>query len=424
MVKYSCLVNYQKVHFLTNHFIKGEYMKICDIIERAINGDADAFATLYNKTNDKNYIIAQYYMKNEQDSFDVLQDSYIKIYQNLSQFRGENWESFFAWTSRIIRNTAMNHLKKQRVIVFSDLQGNATDGEEYEYDVVDESGKSQPDIVLEKKEAEETVKILLSGLSEEQRICVLMYYMEQMSTTEIANEIGCSVNTVKSRLGYARKHIQKQEPLLKKRGLLVSGMGAVVLLACAFRSEMASAHLKPLQIKKSNQILQEVLRQNNLNKNKFAYRGTKTIFIKKCIAGIIVASIAVSTTAVFYHSIKTNLRSKGNIQQPSKPSVMSINVNPSATPIEKSQDVVEREEKKEQTKAKSTAERILHPKATKKSKKTPQPKVKPTSKPMVTKKPKIKTTPRPQTTKKPKPTKSPEKTDDTAEWDEDYTDWE
>lgn len=405
-------------------------MELSGILEKAQNGDAEAFAILYNRVNDKNYKVAQYYMKNEQDSFDVLQDSYIKIYENLTQFRGNTWESFGAWTKKIIRNTALNHLKARRVIVFSDLMEKNVKEDGYEYDMVDESEASQPDLVLEKKEAAETIRIMLSGLSEEQRICVLMYYMEQMSTTEIAKEIGCSVNTVKSRLGYARKHIQKQEPLLRKKGVLVSGVVPILLLACAFQSEMISAHMKPQQVKQSNRILKEVLHQKHKSISRFSYQGAKLVLIKKCLVGVVAVSVVVGIMPILYHGIKTNSKSTENLQQVSKPNKIPPNTKTNVT----------------------TPKSTLQPKETKRSKKTPQPKKKETSKPIVakkpekketskpiatkkskekeiskpivTKKPKEKVVPKHKDTQKPKTTKKPEKTEDTTEWDEDYTDWE
>ncbi len=391
-------------------------MELSVILEKAQNGDAEAFAILYNSIKDKNYKVAQYYVKNEQDSYDVLQDSYIKIYKNLTQFRGDTWESFFAWTKKIIRNTALNYLKARRVIVFSDLMGKDVNEGGYEYDMVDESEESQPDLVLEKKEAAEAIKIILSGLSEEQRVCVLMYYMEQMSTTEIAKEIGCSVNTVKSRLGYARKHIQKQEPLLRKHGVLVSGVAPILLLACAFQSEIVSAHMNPHQVKQSNRILKEVLRQNHKSIFGFSYQGATRVFIKKSLAGVVAVSVVASIMSIFFHGIKNNSKYTENLQQVSKPNTMAPNTKTSVT----------------------TPESTLQPKETKRSKKTPQPKKRETSKPIVEKKPEKKETSKPIATKKPKEkaiqkhkvtqkpktTQKPEKTEDTTEWDEDYTDWE
>lgn len=391
-------------------------MELSIILKKAQEGDAEAFAILYNSIKDKNYKIAQYYVKNEQDSYDVLQDSYIKIYKNLTQFRGDTWESFFAWTKKIIRNTALNYLKARRVIVFSDLMGKDVKEDGYEYDMVDESEESQPDLVLEKKEAAETIKIMLSGLSEEQRVCVLMYYMEQMSMTEIAKEIGCSVNTVKSRLRYARKHIQKQEPLLRKKGVLVSGLAPILLLACAFQSEIVSAHMDPHQVQQSNRILKEVLRQNHKSIFRFSYQGAKRVLIKKCLTGIVAASVVVSIMSIFFYGIKNNSKSIENLQQVSKPNKMPPNTKASVTTPESTlqQKEIERSKKTPQPKKKETSKPIA----------TKKPKEKEISKPIVTKKPKEKVVPKHKVTQKPKTTKKPEKTEDITEWDEDYTDWE
>ena len=57
-------------------------------------------------------------------------------------------------------------------------------------------------------ETKRLMKEILDGLPEDQKLWVLMYYYEELSVADIADVLGCSTGTVKSRLNYARKKIR------------------------------------------------------------------------------------------------------------------------------------------------------------------------------------------------------------------------
>lgn len=64
----------------------------------------------------------------------------------------------------------------------------------------------QPELSYIKEETKELVHYLLDGLSDEQRMSILMFHIENASVSEIAQAMDCSENTVKSRLNYGRKN--------------------------------------------------------------------------------------------------------------------------------------------------------------------------------------------------------------------------
>ena len=67
-------------------------------------------------------------------------------------------------------------------------------------------------------ETKRLMKEILDGLPEDQKLCVLMYYYEELSVAEIADALGCSTGTVKSRLNYARKKIRNDVEELERKG--------------------------------------------------------------------------------------------------------------------------------------------------------------------------------------------------------------
>lgn len=67
-------------------------------------------------------------------------------------------------------------------------------------------------------ETKRLMKEILDGLPEDQKLCVLMYYYEELSVSDIADALGCSTGTVKSRLNYARKKIRNDVEELERKG--------------------------------------------------------------------------------------------------------------------------------------------------------------------------------------------------------------
>ena len=175
-------------------------------VEAALKGNESAFSALYESTQRDMYYIALKYMKNEEDAMDVLQDSYIKAWQSLATLKDP--ASFRAWFGRIVANTAKNALAKKRPMLFSQLEGENDEGEQFALDIEDEKSEFQPERSYTQKETQELVHELIDSLSDEQRLCILMYHLDDQSIKDIAETFGISENTVKSRLLYGRKAIK------------------------------------------------------------------------------------------------------------------------------------------------------------------------------------------------------------------------
>lgn len=81
----------------------------------------------------------------------------------------------------------------------------------------------------------------MDALSDEQRFCVLMYYVEEHSVREIAQIIGCPENTVKSRLNYGRKNLKAKAEEMERKGYRLYGIAALPLLLWLMRTEARAA---------------------------------------------------------------------------------------------------------------------------------------------------------------------------------------
>lgn len=107
----------------------------------------------------------------------------------------------------IVANTAKNMLAKKHPLLFSDLAVD-DEGEAFEYQIEDDDLEVQPELSYTRQETKELVHELIDSLSEEQRLCILMFHIEGIPISEIARAMECSENTVKSRLNYGRKNLR------------------------------------------------------------------------------------------------------------------------------------------------------------------------------------------------------------------------
>lgn len=207
-------------------------------VELAKRREEAGYQFLYESTYRDKYYIALKYMKNEDDALDVLQDAYMKAFDKLDTLY--EVEKFPAWLGMIVANTAKNALAKKKPVLFSEMGTENEDGDAFEYQIEDENIGNQPELSYTKEETRELVQQLIDSLSEEQRLCILMFHIEEMSIREIAEILDCSENTVKSRLNYGRKNLKTKAEELEKQGYKLYGIAPLPLLLYLLRMECAT----------------------------------------------------------------------------------------------------------------------------------------------------------------------------------------
>ncbi len=207
-------------------------------VESAKRNEETGYQFLYESTYRDKYYIALKYMKNEDDALDVLQDAYVKAFDKLDTLYEA--EKFPAWLGMIVANTAKNALAKKKPVLFSEMGTENEDGDAFEYQIEDENVGNQPELSYTKEETRELVQQLIDSLSEEQRLCILMFHIEDMSIREIAQTLECSENTVKSRLNYGRKNLKTKAEELEKKGYKLYGIAPLPLLLYLLRMECAA----------------------------------------------------------------------------------------------------------------------------------------------------------------------------------------
>lgn len=182
--------------------------ELAQLVQKARQGDKKAQEGLYLATNSAAYFVAMKITKDEEESLDIVSDSYIKAFASLDKL--ENDEKFPAWFNQIVANRCRDYLKKAKPMHLSDM---TEDGEEFELEDVD---GEIPDELLENKDVIECVRRVVESLPEEQRMCVILRYYDEMSLQEIADTLEVSLGTVKSRLSRANKKMRDEIERLEK----------------------------------------------------------------------------------------------------------------------------------------------------------------------------------------------------------------
>ena len=186
-----------------------------EMIKKAAAGEENALEKIYNLTYMQGFAIALQMVKNEQDAMDIMQDAYISAFRNLKQI--EDPKRLKSWFNCIVANKCKDWLKKKKPQLFSDIP-TGDDDREFEDTIADENLTFSPEESVDYAETKRLMKEILDGLPEDQKLCVLMYYYEELSVADIADALGCSTGTVKSRLNYARKKIRNDVEELERKG--------------------------------------------------------------------------------------------------------------------------------------------------------------------------------------------------------------
>jgi len=169
------------------------------IIEGCIAGKRSAQNALYRKFSAMMHSVCMRYAQNRDEAEDILQEAFIKIFQNIATFRGEG--SFEGWMKRIMINHALNHYRKNKKMPFhQDID------EINEQDILNKeeiSGHHEP-------VSAEILLSLIHLLPRGYRMVFNLYVFEEYSHKEIAEELNISENTSKTQLLKARRMLRRR----------------------------------------------------------------------------------------------------------------------------------------------------------------------------------------------------------------------
>lgn len=169
-------------------------------------GDRKAFDDLVVKYREKAYFIALGFVGNRDEALDISQEAFIKVYNNIDRFESDR--SFFPWFYEILKNTALNILRKRKS--FQSLKSILP------YKPADDKSFN-PETLQVEDEQSRLVWEALGKLDPEDREIIFLKHFQNLSYKEIARLQNIPVGTVMSRLYYARLKLKKSlQPFMEE----------------------------------------------------------------------------------------------------------------------------------------------------------------------------------------------------------------
>lgn len=156
-------------------------------------GERSAFDQLVRRYQDRLYRFILRLVGSHDEALELTQDTFIKAWQALPDWRPD--AQFRTWLFRIGSNTAMDWLRRRKVVEFVAL--------DEDYDAP--SGTADPEAQLQTRQRLQALETALGRLPHDQREIVLLREIEDMSYSEIGAVLGINEGTVKSRLARARE---------------------------------------------------------------------------------------------------------------------------------------------------------------------------------------------------------------------------
>jgi len=172
-----------------------------ELVEKAIQGDQSAYATLMDRYRESIYYMMLKMVKNTDDADDLTIEAFGKAFRRLEQYSPSY--AFSTWLFKIASNNCIDFIRKKRIKVTSMDSGIQTDdGEQIRIDA--KSNTRDPEETMEHKQKVIMMREVVAKLKPRYRILVEKRYFEELSYEEISEELNLPLGTVKAQLFRAR----------------------------------------------------------------------------------------------------------------------------------------------------------------------------------------------------------------------------
>jgi len=182
-----------------------------DLIGQVTAGNGEVFGTIVERHQDRLYNTIYRLVGSAEDARDVLQDVFVKAFENLERFRGGS--SLYTWLFRIAVNTSLSHRRKRRWVSMG--AGAPDDGDPAGRPPLADPAPADPADRLMAAETERLIQEAIGSLDDEHRTVVVLRDIQHCDYRDIADILDVPPGTVKSRLHRARLLLRERlKPLL------------------------------------------------------------------------------------------------------------------------------------------------------------------------------------------------------------------
>ena len=206
-------------------------------------GDTNAFEEIYVQTNRFVYeVIKQTSNFNDEDVYDLMQETYIKVFQNINSLK--NPKAFLGWIKKIAINITISKIRIKNPTLLS-CSADSDDDNSYDNIItkIEETNDSFiPEQAIDSIETQKIVMNIINSLPYDQRLCIIMYYFDDLSIKEIAKTLDLKENNIYQKLHTAKKYIKSEVEKLEK----ANNIRIHSLMPLGFFQSVISASVKEL----------------------------------------------------------------------------------------------------------------------------------------------------------------------------------
>ncbi len=177
-----------------------------ELVARCQNGDKAAFEQLVTRHQQRAFHVAHQLLRDPEDAMEVAQDAFVRVYRAIREFRND--AAFTTWLHQIVVNLARNkhrwwHRRGRGRTISLDQPIELQDGP-VEMQAASDTADA-PDAIAGRREFIAHLTRAMDRLPSRYREVLVLRNIENLPYDEIAQALGCSVGTVKSRIARARE---------------------------------------------------------------------------------------------------------------------------------------------------------------------------------------------------------------------------
>jgi RNA polymerase sigma-70 factor (ECF subfamily) len=177
-----------------------------DLVVRAKTGDERAYEALFARHQRRIYAIVYGMLRNDADAKDATQEAFVRAYKSLPRLEAAG--AFGGWLAQIAVNICRDILKRPRLVARSLDEPLGDEDSEYKMEIPDWT--DSPERASLSSELQDVVRRAVGTLSPDHRAVVTMHHLEDMDVLQIADILGVSEGTIKSRLSRARAELRRK----------------------------------------------------------------------------------------------------------------------------------------------------------------------------------------------------------------------
>ena len=148
--------------------------ELASYIEKLKSGQDGAFDVIYNETSDELYGLIYSFTKNNDDSFDLMQETYIQVTNKIETIKDSN--SFRTWMKTIAINKCRRYYQKNKKEVLLSEEGQGVFESQFE-----EKEEFLPQEILDSKEKQKIIKDIIDNLPVDQKTAIYLYYFNELN---------------------------------------------------------------------------------------------------------------------------------------------------------------------------------------------------------------------------------------------------